>query len=206
MSQWITVMVLLPSQLAAHNPGERINYHIFTFCLDICGIFYWVIYLCWNLWVFHPNHSISGLGIQKSTETKPLALKFPNLDTLADSGHRVCKDVTPSFPFHSYGYVRQEVSGPKEQLQNLAWTSETPLNFLFQPPEKYYPVLLSLCSWWRQIIMTFTIHRATTIFSSLKEAFLFWFFMGFAQSSLWWAPGKWRVSRICKGSVRSQIQ
>lgn len=107
MSQWITVMVLLPSQLAAHNPGERINYHIFTFCLDICGIFYWVIYLCWNLWVFHPNHSISGLGIQKSTETKPLALlNFLTwiLWLTVDTGYiRMWHQVFPSIAMDMWG-------------------------------------------------------------------------------------------------------
>lgn len=74
MSPWITVMILPPSQLAAYIPGEKIHYHTFTFCLDTCGTFCWVIYLCWILWVFHPNHCSRGLWIQKPVETKPLAL------------------------------------------------------------------------------------------------------------------------------------
>ena len=74
MSLWIMVMILPPSQLAAYIPAERIHYHTFTFCLDTCGTFCWVIYLCWILWVVHPNHFSSGLWIQKPIETKPLAL------------------------------------------------------------------------------------------------------------------------------------
>lgn len=73
------VMTLPPSQLAAYIPGEGVNYHTFTFCIDACGTFCWVIYLCWILWAFHPNHFSSGLWIQKPTETKHLSL----LDFLA---------------------------------------------------------------------------------------------------------------------------
>lgn len=165
-------MVLLPSQLAAHNPGERINYHIFTFCLDICGTFCRVIYLCCILWVFHPNHLSSGLWIQKSTETKSLALlNFLTWIILLtiDTGYvRIWHRVFPSIAMDMWG---RRLLGPSEQLQNLAWTSERPLNFLFQPLKKNYPVLLSLRSWWRQIIMSCTIHMATTIFLFKRSIF-----------------------------------
>lgn len=127
------------------------------------------------------------------------SLKFLNLDTLADNGHRVCKDLTTSFPFHSCGYVEQEVTGTKgaapESCLDLWEKSQFPVptsrKKLSSAPK---PVLLRKTNY-----CDFYYSQGHHLFFLFKRSQFFWFFMGFAQSSLWWFQAKWGSEQDMQG-------